>query len=131
MGLTDPIANMLTLIRNGARARLEKVDVPGSRMVEAIAGILKNEGFIENFRAIKDTKQGTLRIYLRYINKKSVIINLKRISRPGLRVYADAKRLPRVLKGKGIAILTTSKGLMTDTQAREAHMGGEVLCYVW
>lgn len=131
MGLTDPIANMLTLIRNGAHARLEKVDVPASRMVEAIAGILKNEGFIENFRSIKDTKQGTVRIYLRYINKKSVIIDLKRISRPGLRIYADAKRLPRVLKGKGIAILTTSKGLMTDVQAREAHMGGEVLCYVW
>ncbi|MFA5038876.1 MAG: 30S ribosomal protein S8 [Candidatus Omnitrophota bacterium] len=131
MGLTDPISNMLTLIRNGARARLEKVDIPDSRILEAIAGILKNEGFIENFRVIKDTKQGILRVYLRYVQKKSVIINLKRVSRPGLRVYSDTKRLPRVLKGKGIAILTTSKGLMTDTQAREARLGGEVLCYVW
>lgn len=131
MGLTDPIANMLTLIRNGAKARLEKVDVPNSRISEAIAGILKNEGFVENYRVIKDDKQGLLRVYLRYMNKKSVIINIKRISRPGLRVYSNSKKLPRVLKGKGIAILTTSQGLMTDTQARESHVGGEVICYVW
>lgn len=122
---------MLTLIRNGAKARLEKVDVPNSRISEAIAGILKNEGFVENYRVIKDDKQGLLRVYLRYMNKKSVIINIKRISRPGLRVYSNSKKLPRVLKGKGIAILTTSQGLMTDTQARESHVGGEVICYVW
>jgi small subunit ribosomal protein S8 len=100
-------------------------------MLEGIAVILKNEGFIDNFRLIKDTKQGSLRVYLRYVHKKSVIINLKRVSRPGLRVYADIKHIPRVLRGKGTAIITTSKGLMTDVQAREQGVGGEVLCYVW
>jgi len=131
MGFTDPVANMLTLIRNAAKARQEKTDVPYSKLLEGIAGILKEEGFIDNFRVIKDTKQGVLRIYLRYIHKKSVIINLKRVSRPGLRVYADAKHLPRVLRGKGMAIMTTSKGLMTEAKARETGVGGEVLCYVW
>jgi small subunit ribosomal protein S8 len=131
MGLTDPIANMLTLIRNAARARQEKTDVPYAKLLEGIAGILKEEGFIDNFRVIKDTKQGVLRIYLRYVHKKSVIINLKRVSRPGLRVYADIRHLPRVLRGKGTAIMTTSKGLMTEAKAREAGIGGEVLCYVW
>ncbi len=131
MGFTDPIANMLTLIRNAARARQEKTDIPYSKLLEGVAGILKEEGFIDNFRVIKDTKQGVLRIYLRYIHKKSAIINLKRVSRPGLRVYADVKHLPRVLRGKGTAIITTSKGLMTETKAREAGVGGEVLCYVW
>lgn len=131
MALTDPIANMLTIIRNGARAKLEKVDIPHSKMLTAIAAILKDEGFIDNFRVIKDTKQGVLRVYLKYINKKSVIINLKRVSRPGLRIYADARHIPRVLRGKGTAILTTSKGLMTDAQARVAKIGGEVLCSIW
>ncbi len=131
MALTDPIANMLTVIRNASRAKKEKVDIPNSKMVVAIADILKKEGFIENYRVIKDAKQGLLRVYLRYVNKKSVIINLKRVSRPGLRIYANVKRIPRVLRGKGIAILTTSKGLMTDTEARAAKMGGEVLCYAW
>ena len=131
MGFTDPIANMLTLIRNAARARQEKTDVPYSKLLEAVAGILKEEGFIDNFRVIKDTKQGVLRIYLRYVHKKSVIINLKRVSRPGLRVYADVKHLPRVLRCKGTAIMTTSKGLMTEAKARETGIGGEVLCYVW
>lgn len=131
MGFTDPIANMLTLIRNAARARKEKTDVQYSKLLEAVAGILKEEGFIDNFRVIKDTKQGVLRIYLRYVHKKSVIINLKRVSRPGLRVYADVKHLPRVLRGKGTAIMTTSKGLMTEAKARETGIGGEVLCYVW
>ena len=131
MGLTDPIANMLTLIRNGARAHQEKVDIPYGKLLEAVAVILKNEGFIDNFRVIKDTKQGVLRIYLRYVQKKSVIINLKRVSRPGVRVYANSKRIPRVLRGKGTAIISTSKGLLTDVQAREAGIGGEVLCYVW
>jgi len=131
MGLTDPIANMLTLIRNAARARQEKTDVPYAKLLEGIAGILKEEGFIDNFRVIKDTKQAVLRIYLRYVHKKSVIINLKRVSRPGLRVYADIRHLPRVLRGKGTAIMTTSKGLMTEAKAREAGIGGEALCYVW
>ncbi len=131
MSLTDPIANMLTIIRNGARAKKEKADIPLSKILVAIADILKQEGYIDNFRVIKDSKQGSLRIYLKYINKKSVIVNLKRVSRPGLRIYADAKHIPRVLRGKGTAILTTSKGLMTDAKAREAKLGGEVLCYIW
>ena len=131
MSLSDPIANMLTLIRNGARASLEKVDIPHSKILTAIAGIMKKEGFIDNYRVIKDTKQGVLRVYLRYVNKRSVIINLKRVSRPGLRIYASVKNIPRVLRGKGLVILTTSKGLMTDKEAKEAKMGGEVLCYIW
>ena len=131
MSFSDPIANLLTLIRNASRAKKEKVDVPNSRILTAIADILKREGYIDNYRVIKDNKQGLLRIYLRYVNKKSVIIDLKRVSRPGLRIYADAKRIPKVVRGKGMAILTTSKGLMTDAQAREAKMGGEVLCTIW
>ena len=132
MSMTDPIANMLTLVRNATRAKSEKVDIPNSKILAAIAEILKKEGYIENFRVIKDTKlQGTLRVYLRYVNKKSVIINLKRVSRPGLRIYSGSKSIPRVLRGKGTAILTTSRGLMTDKEAREANIGGEVLCFVW
>lgn len=131
MSLTDPIANMLTVIRNGARAKQEKVDIPHSKILTAIAEILKQEGYIDNYRVIKDGPQGLLRVYLRYVNKKSVIINLKRVSRPGLRVYKDLKHIPRVLRGKGMAILTTSRGLMTDSRAREEKIGGEVLCYVW
>jgi small subunit ribosomal protein S8 len=131
MSLSDPIANMLTIIRNASRAKLEKVDIPYSKILTSIADILKEEGFIDNYRVIKDSKQGILRVYLKYINKKSAIINLKRVSRPGLRIYADAKHLPRVLRGKGTAILTTSKGLMTDVKAKEDKIGGEVLCYIW
>lgn len=131
MSLTDPIANMLTRVRNAARAKHEKVDVPHSKILEAMADLFKQEGYIDNFRVVKDTKQGVLRIYLRYLGKKSVIINLKRVSRPGLRIYAGAKNIPRVLRGKGTAILSTSRGLMTDTQARQTKTGGEVLCYIW
>jgi small subunit ribosomal protein S8 len=131
MSLSDPIANMLTIIRNGARAKKEKVDIPHGKVLTAIAELMKQEGYIDNYRVIKDTKQGVLRVYLKYINKKSVIINLKRVSRPGLRIYAHSKKIPRVLRGKGTAILTTSKGLMTDTQAMESKIGGEVLCYIW
>jgi small subunit ribosomal protein S8 len=131
MSLSDPIANMLTLIRNGIKAKHEKVDIPHSKMLTALADIMKKEGYIDNFRVLKDTRQGVLRVYLRYVNKKSVVIGLKRASRPGLRFYAGAKSIPRVLRGKGMAVLTTSKGLMTDAQAREANIGGEILCYVW
>jgi len=131
MSLSDPIANMLTIIRNAARAKLEKVDIPHSKILVSIADILKEEGYIDNYRVIKDNKQGVLRVYLKYINKKSAIINLKRVSRPGLRIYANVKHAPRVLRGKGTAILTTSKGLMTDVKAKEANVGGEVLCYIW
>jgi len=122
---------MLTLIRNASRANLEKVDIPNSRLLTAIADIMKREGYIDNFRVIKDAKQGTLRVYLRYVSKKAVIINLKRVSRPGLRVYSNAKKIPSVLRGKGTAILTTSRGLMTDREAREAKIGGEVLLFIW
>jgi small subunit ribosomal protein S8 len=131
MSFNDPISNILTLIRNGMRAKKEKVDVPLSKIVVSIADIMKTEGYIDNYRIIKDTKQGILRVYLKYVNKKSVIINLRRVSRPGLRIYSDVKRIPKVLRGKGMAILTTSKGVMTDTDAREKKVGGEVLCYVW
>ena len=131
MAMTDPIANMLTLVRNAARAKKDKVDIPHSKILTAIAEIMKAEGYIDNYRVIKDTKQGHLRVYLKYINKKSVILNLKRVSRPGLRIYSRAKVVPSVLRGKGTVILTTSKGLMTDAQAREAKIGGEVLCYIW
>lgn len=131
MSFNDPIANMLTLIRNGIRAKKETVDIPQSKMLILIADIMKQEGFIDNYRVIKDVKQGILRVYLRYINKKSVVVNLKRVSRPGLRIYRNTKSIPKVLRGKGVAILTTSKGLMTDQQAREQGIGGEVLCNIW
>lgn len=131
MSFNDPIANMLTLVRNAARAHKEKVDIPNSKTLTAIAEIMKKEGYIDNFRIVKDNKQGILRIYLRYIKKKSVIVDLKRVSRPGLRIYSGSKKIPRVLRGRGTAILTTSKGLMTDTQARQERIGGEVLCYIW
>lgn len=131
MSFNDPIANMLTLIRNAARAHKPKVDIPHSKMLVVIADIMKSEGYIDNYRVIKDSKQGILRIYLRYVRKKSVIVDLKRVSRPGLRIYRDTKHIPRVLGGRGTAILTTSKGLMTDTQARDQKIGGEVLCYIW
>jgi len=131
MSFNDPIANMLTLIRNAIRAKHEKVDIPNSKLLTSLAGILKEEGYIENYRLIKDNKQGILRVYLRYVRKKSVVLNLRRVSRPGLRLYASKKSIPRVLRGRGTAILTTSKGLMTDTKAREEGIGGEILCYVW
>lgn len=131
MSFNDPIANMLTLVRNASRAKKEAVDIPHSKMLVVIADIMKQEGFIDNYRVIKDAKQGILRVYLRYVNKESVIVNLKRVSRPGLRIYRDAKNIPYVLRGKGVAILTTSSGLMTDKQAREKKVGGEVLCHIW
>lgn len=131
MSFNDPISNMLTVIRNAMRAKKEKVDIPLSKIVTSIADIMKREGYIDNYRVIKDSKQGILRVYLKYVNKKSVIINLKRVSRPGLRIYSDVNHIPRILRGKGTAILTTSKGIMTDTDAREQKVGGELLCYIW
>jgi len=131
MSLTDPISNTLTLIRNATRARHESVDVPSSKMVKAIAEILKQNGYIENHRSSEDGKQGILRIYLRYHNKESVIENLKRISRPGFRVHVEKDKIPYVLRGRGLAIISTSKGMLSDKQARELNVGGEVVCYVW
>ena len=132
MQITDPIADMLTRIRNANSAKHDTVDVPASNMKKAIAQILLEEGYIKNFQLIDDGTQGVIRITLKYgAGKEKVISGLRRVSKPGLRVYAGAEELPRVLRGLGIAIVSTSKGVMTDKKAREAHVGGEVLAFVW
>ena len=132
MHITDPIADMLTRIRNANSAKHDTVDVPASNMKKAIAEILLAEGYIKNYQIIDDGTQGVIRITLKYnAGKEKVIQGLRRVSKPGLRVYAGADELPRVLKGLGIAIISTSKGIMTDKKAREAHVGGEVLAFVW
>ncbi|MBU5594662.1 30S ribosomal protein S8 [Amphibacillus sp. MSJ-3] len=132
MVMTDPIADMLTRIRNANMARHEKLELPASNLKQQIAEILKQEGFIRDYEFVEDNKQGVLRIYLKYgANDQRVITGLKRISKPGLRVYAKADELPRVLNGLGIAIVSTSKGLLSDKEAREQTIGGEVLAYVW
>lgn len=132
MALTDPIADMLTMIRNASRAKKEVVEVKNSRLSEEIIKIFKKEGFIANYKLIKDTKQGLLRIYLKYFTDGApAIIGVKRISRPGLRIYKKSDELPRVYSGLGIAVLSTSKGLLTDSDARSKKIGGEVICYVW
>lgn len=132
MVMTDPIADMLTRIRNANMVRHEKVEVPLSNMKKRIAEILKNEGFIRDFEYIEDDKQGVLRLFLKYgPNNERVISGLKRISKPGLRVYVKTNEIPRVLGGLGIAILSTSKGVMTDKEARAAKIGGEVIAYIW
>ena len=132
MQITDPIADMLTRIRNANTARHETVDIPASNMKKAIAEILNNEGYIKGYQIIEDGKQGVIRVTLKYTgNKEKVISGIKRISKPGLRMYAPADELPRVLKGLGIAIISTSKGIMTDKEARKLHIGGEVLAFVW
>ncbi|MFA6379264.1 MAG: 30S ribosomal protein S8 [Candidatus Omnitrophota bacterium] len=132
MSLTDPIADMLTSVRNASQTAKETVDVPASKLVEKILEIFKRYGYIEDFRLLKDNTQGTLKIYLRYEKgKKSVIMGLKRISKPGLRVYATRNRIPKVLNGLGTSILSTSKGVIDDKEARELKVGGEVLCYIW
>ena len=133
MQITDPIADMLTRIRNANNAKHDTVDVPASNMKKAIAQILLDEGYIKNFQIINDGAQGVIRVSLKYNNpgKEKVITGLRRVSKPGLRVYAGAEELPRVLRGLGIAIVSTSKGVMTDKAARAAHVGGEVLAFVW
>jgi len=132
MSLTDPIANMLTIIRNGIMSNKIKVDVPFSKLSQEVLGILKREKFIKDFKFIEDKKQGLLRVYLKYTQSgASAIQGLKRISRPGLRRYVKKDRIPRVLGGLGIAILSTSRGVVTNMQAKEMQAGGEVLCYVW
>ena len=132
MQITDPIADMLTRIRNAGMARHESVDVPASKMKISIAEVLLNEGYIKAFHLIDDGTQGVIRITLKYLpGKEKAIQGLRRVSKPGLRVYAGADELPRVLKGLGIAIISTSKGIMTDRQARKEHIGGEVLAFVW
>lgn len=132
MTTTDPIADMLTRIRNANSAKHKTVDVPASKMKTAIAEILFKEGYIKSFELISNENQGIIRITLKYDEKGTRVIDgIKRISKPGLRVYAGKEELPRVLNGLGIAIISTSKGLKTDKEAREAGMGGEVLAYVW
>ena len=132
MHITDPIADMLTRIRNANNATHDTVDVPASNMKKAIAQILLEEGYIKNFQLIDDGTQGVIRITLKYnAGKEKVLSGLRRVSKPGLRVYAGADELPRVLRGLGTAIVSTSKGVMTDKKAREAHVGGEVLAFIW
>lgn len=132
MSVTDPLADMLTRIRNASSARHEKVDIPTSRLKEAIAKILKDEGYIKNFKVLVDErKHGILRISLKYDVKRRGFVNLKRISKPSRRVYVGKDEIPSVLKGLGISILSTSKGILTDKDARRANVGGEVLCYIW
>jgi len=132
MVMTDPIADMLTRIRNANSVYHDKVEIPASKIKQAIAQLLKAEGFIKDFEIIKDDKQGMLRASLKYgPNREKVITGIKRISKPGLRVYARKDQMPRVLGGLGVAIISTSKGIMTDKQARREGLGGEVLAFVW
>lgn len=132
MQITDPVADMLTRIRNANTAKHESVDVPASNLKKAIAKILLDEGYIKSYEVVEDGTQGVIRIQLKYLaGKEKVISGLRRVSKPGLRVYAGAEELPKVLKGLGIAIISTSKGVMTDKAARANHVGGEVLAFVW
>ncbi len=132
MVMTDPIADMLTRVRNASSVYHQSVDIPASNLKREIARILKEEGYISDYEYTEDSKQGVLRIYLKYgENKEKVISGIKRISKPGLRVYATKDEIPKVLGGLGIAVMSTSKGIMTDKQARAEGIGGEVLAYVW
>ena len=132
MQITDPVADMLTRIRNANTAKHATVDVPASNLKKAIAKILLDEGYIKSYEIVEDGTQGIIRIQLKYLaGKEKVISGLRRVSKPGLRVYAGADELPRVLKGLGVAIISTSKGIMTDKKARELHVGGEVLAFIW
>ena len=131
MVMTDPIADFLTRIRNANMVMHEKVEIPASKTKAALAEILKNEGFIKDYEQVEDGKQGIIRVYLKYgANREKVISGLKRISKPGLKVYCKKDEIPKVLGGLGIAIISTSKGIMTDKEARKLGLGGEVICYV-
>ena len=134
MQITDSIADMLTRIRNANSAKHDSVDVPASNIKKSIAQILLDEGYIKSFQVIEDGKQGVIRIALKYRpgkGKEQVITGLRRVSKPGLRIYTDVENMPKVMKGLGIAILSTSKGIMTDRQARKENVGGEVLAFIW
>ena len=132
MQITDTIADMLTRIRNASSARHETVDIPASNMKKSIAQILVDEGFVKSFQVVEDGKQGVIRMTLKYVDGKTpVITGLRRVSKPGLRIYSNCEDMPKVMKGLGIAIVSTSKGVMTDKAARAAHVGGEVLAFVW
>ena len=132
MAISDPIADMLTRIRNAAKAKFNSVDIPGSNLKVELAKILKSEGFIRNYKFLKDGKQGILRIYLKYgAGQSNVIYGLKRISKPSRRIYVRCKEIKPVYNGMGIAVLSTSRGVMTDKKARQEKVGGEILCQVW
>ena len=132
MSMTDPVADMLTRIRNANQALLERVDIPASRLKVELAKILKAEGFIRAYKLIDDNKQGILRVYMKFgPGNERVILGLRRVSRPGLRVYRKATQIPSVMSGMGLAVLSTSQGLMSGKAARQRSLGGEVLCYVW
>ena len=131
MVMTDPIADMLTRIRNANQAKHEVVEMPASRLKLEILEVLKNEGYISEYEKVEDGKQGVIKVTLKYVNKERVIKGIKRISKPGLRVYAKSTELPQVLNGLGVAIISTSNGVMTDREARKNKLGGEVIAFVW
>ena len=131
MQMSDVIADMLTRIRNANDAKHESVEIPASNMKKAIADILANEGYIKGYQIIDDNKQGIIKVTLKYVGKQKAITGLKRVSKPGLRVYANCDDMPKVMNGLGIAIVSTSKGVMTDKKARKENVGGEVLAFVW
>lgn len=132
MQITDTVADLLTRIRNASKSRHATVDIPASKVKKAIVQILCDEGYIEKFTEIADNKQGILRVFLKYNeNKKPVITGLKRVSKPGLRIYKNVEDMPRVMKGLGVAIISTSKGIMTDRRARRENVGGEVMAFIW
>ena len=131
MQISDVIADMLTRIRNANDAKHETVDIPASNLKKSIAEILLEEGYIKNFQIVEDGKQGIIRVALKYVGKQKVIHGLRRVSKPGLRIYSNCEDMPKVMNGPGIAIVSTSKGVMTDKKAREANVGGEILAFVW
>ncbi len=131
MAVTDPIADFLTRIRNASKARKLRVDIPASNMKKNLAEILKKQNFVKDFSVIEDNKQNIIRVELKYTNGSPAISGLKRISKPGLRIYKDSKELPRVLNGLGIAVISTPNGLLTDKEAKSKSVGGEVVCYIW
>ena len=132
MAVSDPIADMLTIIRNGAKAGFAKVDIPGSKIKMELVRVLKEQGYIKDYKFLEDDKQGVLRVYLKYVSEgQPTIFGIERVSKPSCRVYAKSKQIKPVLNGLGISIVSTSKGLMTDKQALEANVGGEILCNVW
>ena len=132
MSMTDPLADMFTRIRNGSKAKFEKVDIPSSKLKKAVTKVLKEEGFIKNFKVISgDRHREMIRVFLKYDAGRKAIIHLRRVSKPGRRVYVGHDRIPSVMGGLGVSILSTPKGILTDKASRDAHVGGEVLCYVW
>ncbi len=132
MAVSDPIADFLNRIKNGQKARFEKVDIPASKMKASLSRILKEEGYIRNFKQIKDDKQGIIRVQLKYTDtREGAITGIKRVSKPGCRVYVGHDEMPRILNGMGISVVSTSKGVMTDRQARQEGVGGELLCSIW